>query len=282
MLDDYDLHGHDWLKLMYDMREMWIPVYNYDTFFAGMTTTGRSEGMNSVFKDYFSLTTSLRHFITKFEQCLEAIVKRENAEDYITEHTDRVMEDGSPFILMHAAKVYTRNIYDKFKKELMKAQSELKIYSETPSSEHNVYIIRSRKIGDHVEWHVRLNLTTLEGHSECKRFEFMGIPCRHLLKVFLRHDIDEIPQKILLRRWMKGANQYRTMDGNSIISTSKNSKMLKVMHGFQLANQLVAQSLEADECFTMLVDTFTSLSEKFAELKKKREEQVTRNTTPNE
>ncbi|KAL5701742.1 hypothetical protein ACHQM5_027051 [Ranunculus cassubicifolius] len=227
-----------------------------------MTTTGRSEGMNSVFKDYFSLTTSLRHFITKFEHCLEAIAIRESAEDYITEHTDRVMEDGSPFILMHAAKVYTRNVYDKFKKELMKAQSELKIYSESPSSEHNVYIVRSRKIGDHVEWHVTLNLTTLEGHCECKKF-------------------DEIPQKFILRRRMKGANQYRTMDSNNIVSTSKNSNLLKVMHGSQLANQLVAQSLEADECFTMLVDTFTSLSEKFADLKKKREEKATPNTTPN-
>ncbi|KAH9802382.1 hypothetical protein KPL71_001363 [Citrus sinensis] len=42
--------------------------------------------------------------------------------------------------------------------------------------------------------------------------QFMGIPCRHILKVFVRLDIDLIPDHFTLSRWKQEANKFRIMD----------------------------------------------------------------------
>ena len=35
----YGLERNEWLEGLYDIRESWVPVYNRNTFFAGMNTT---------------------------------------------------------------------------------------------------------------------------------------------------------------------------------------------------------------------------------------------------
>ena len=47
LIEEYGLETNEWLQQLYDIRESWVPVYNRDTFFAVMNTTGRSEGVNS-------------------------------------------------------------------------------------------------------------------------------------------------------------------------------------------------------------------------------------------
>lgn len=39
----YDLVGNSWLNQLYEIRERWAPIYHLDIFYAGMSTTGRSE-----------------------------------------------------------------------------------------------------------------------------------------------------------------------------------------------------------------------------------------------
>ena len=73
----YNLTENPWLKHIYDIRNKWVPIYHLDTFYAGMNTTGRSEGMNSIYKGFFSRHTTLREFALKNEQSLERMVVRE-------------------------------------------------------------------------------------------------------------------------------------------------------------------------------------------------------------
>ncbi|KAL3509230.1 hypothetical protein ACH5RR_028631 [Cinchona calisaya] len=54
MLDKYDLQDNDWLKRMFDIKEKWALVYGRGTFCADMTTTQRSESMNSGIEGYQS------------------------------------------------------------------------------------------------------------------------------------------------------------------------------------------------------------------------------------
>ena len=54
------------------IRESWVPVYNRGTFFAGMNTIGRSEGVNSFFDGFVTSTTNLKDFIVKYEQALKS------------------------------------------------------------------------------------------------------------------------------------------------------------------------------------------------------------------
>jgi transposase-like protein len=47
MIEDFELRDNEWLKGLFDERFRWVPVYLRDTFWAGMSTTQRSESMNS-------------------------------------------------------------------------------------------------------------------------------------------------------------------------------------------------------------------------------------------
>ncbi|XP_026377901.1 protein FAR-RED IMPAIRED RESPONSE 1-like [Papaver somniferum] len=54
MIDKYNLSNNEWLKDLYEDKERWVPCYLKGTFWAGMSSTQRSESMNS-----FSTDTSV-------------------------------------------------------------------------------------------------------------------------------------------------------------------------------------------------------------------------------
>ncbi|KAG5557782.1 hypothetical protein RHGRI_007884 [Rhododendron griersonianum] len=83
----------------------------------GMNTTRRSEGVNSFFDGFVTSTTNLKEFVVKDDQALKRIVKRENDEDFESEHKFRIVNDNE-FLLKHGAKIYTRNVFNKFNDEM--------------------------------------------------------------------------------------------------------------------------------------------------------------------
>ncbi|XP_022847495.1 protein FAR1-RELATED SEQUENCE 5-like [Olea europaea var. sylvestris] len=52
MIDTYDLHNNTWLSGLYENRSRWVPCYFKTSFWAGMSTTQRSESMNAFFDGY--------------------------------------------------------------------------------------------------------------------------------------------------------------------------------------------------------------------------------------
>ncbi|CAN6226089.1 unnamed protein product, partial [Urochloa humidicola] len=52
-------------------------------------------------------------------------------------------------------------------------------------------------------------------HLSTRKFEFMGIPCCHMLKVLDFRNIKELPKKYLLKRWRRTAKSANEdMEGN--------------------------------------------------------------------
>ena len=64
---EYGLTDHDWLNDMYQIRDMWIPIFSKNIFFANMTTSQRSESINAFVKGYVTKKTALKEFFTQFE-----------------------------------------------------------------------------------------------------------------------------------------------------------------------------------------------------------------------
>ncbi|XP_022880776.1 protein FAR1-RELATED SEQUENCE 5-like [Olea europaea var. sylvestris] len=95
MLDTYDLHDNDWLSRLYENRNRWVPCYLKTTFLAGMSTTQRSESMNTFFDGYVHLKTSLKQFVEQYERALRSKVEKEfqigiysgGGEEMSVEHT---------------------------------------------------------------------------------------------------------------------------------------------------------------------------------------------------
>ncbi|XP_074352899.1 protein FAR1-RELATED SEQUENCE 5-like [Apium graveolens] len=57
LVDKYGLEDHVWLNDMYVIKDKWIRAYTKQHFSAGMTTTSRSESMNSFFDEYVKAST---------------------------------------------------------------------------------------------------------------------------------------------------------------------------------------------------------------------------------
>ncbi|XP_010675536.2 protein FAR1-RELATED SEQUENCE 5-like [Beta vulgaris subsp. vulgaris] len=56
----FSLEEYKWCQEMYDKRERWVPVYFKNEFWAGMSSTQRSEGMNFFFKGFVNINTTLK------------------------------------------------------------------------------------------------------------------------------------------------------------------------------------------------------------------------------
>ncbi|KAJ3683248.1 hypothetical protein LUZ60_013475 [Juncus effusus] len=66
-----------WFETMYELRNKWVPLYVKKYFWAGMSTTQRSESMNAFFKDFITKHTTLFIFVGKVDQALREKFEKE-------------------------------------------------------------------------------------------------------------------------------------------------------------------------------------------------------------
>ncbi|XP_073138452.1 protein FAR1-RELATED SEQUENCE 5-like [Henckelia pumila] len=82
MLDMYELQNNDWLIGLFRERTRWVPCFLRTSFWAGMSTTQRSESMNSFFDGYVHSKTSLKQFVEQYERALRSKVEKEFQADF--------------------------------------------------------------------------------------------------------------------------------------------------------------------------------------------------------
>ncbi|XP_059454921.1 protein FAR-RED IMPAIRED RESPONSE 1-like [Corylus avellana] len=82
LLVTYNLEDNDWLRGLYNERASWIPSYLKWVFWAGMTTTQRSESMNAFFDGYVHPTTTLKQFVDQYDSALRKKVENERIADF--------------------------------------------------------------------------------------------------------------------------------------------------------------------------------------------------------
>ncbi|GAV78327.1 hypothetical protein CFOL_v3_21795 [Cephalotus follicularis] len=64
MVERFEVNDNEWLQSIYN-------DYMRDTFFAGMSTTQRSESINSFFDKYVGRKTTLKEFVDQYKVGLE-------------------------------------------------------------------------------------------------------------------------------------------------------------------------------------------------------------------
>ncbi|KAM4110768.1 hypothetical protein ACJW30_05G017000 [Castanea mollissima] len=176
----YGLERNEWVEGLYNIRESWVPVYNRNTFFAGMNTIQRSESINAFFDSFVNSRTTLKDFVVKFAKAVDSRYKKERKEDFDSRHKTPSLVIGSK-IEHQAASIYTRTILSKFQKELV-------------SSNH---FTKEKVEKNGTFYRYKLNLESKVCECDCQLFEFMGI----VKNVF------QIPSHYILRRWTKEANK---------------------------------------------------------------------------
>ncbi|KAL3846337.1 hypothetical protein ACJIZ3_003740 [Penstemon smallii] len=203
MLDKYGLQTNDWLERMFKKKEKWALVYGRQVFCADITSTQRSEIMNSVLKKYVSHKYNLLQFFHHFTRLIDNRRYREMEADLRTNHSTPKLS-FSVEILKHARTIYTHEVFKLFQKELSKAHgAKLEIVGDGGIiSQYKITPFRKK-----YEHDVTYDASNGKVLCSCKKFEFAGILCSHSLKVLTLQNIVEIPELYIKKRWTKKAKR---------------------------------------------------------------------------
>ncbi|XP_023766136.2 protein FAR1-RELATED SEQUENCE 5-like [Lactuca sativa] len=134
----YELESNCWISDMYNQRIHWAKPFLKDIFFAGMTTTGRSESINSFFDGFVNSKTMLNEFVVQYDKAVESRRAAEEDEDFKTMNSRPVLSSVHP-IEAKAGQCYTRKMFDTFKKEWTEAITNLSHNTLTKTTEERTY-----------------------------------------------------------------------------------------------------------------------------------------------
>nr|XP_043625847.1 protein FAR1-RELATED SEQUENCE 6-like [Erigeron canadensis] len=206
MMKDYNLEKNEWLCYLFNDRKRWVPIYVKKWFWAGMSTTQRSESMNAFFDAYVNSKTSLRQFVEQYDNALKSKVEKETSADHDSlNYSYRLISGLNIEKQFHEA--YTNEIFNLFQDELrgMMFCNHILIKTNGTLSIFHVTDIVERKHGGKkkVVYSVSYDALECDIKCSCHLFEFRGIVCKHMLKVLIEMEVQEIPSHYILSRWRK-------------------------------------------------------------------------------
>ncbi|KAF1860585.1 hypothetical protein Lal_00021629, partial [Lupinus albus] len=198
MVYNLDLSKDHHIVSLYSHRQFWALAYLKDYFFAGMTTTGRSESINSYIKKFLHVNTSLVDFVNQVGVAVN--IRNQAGEEARMRQKYHNPQIRTSFpIEEHASNILTPYVF-----ELLQHEIELSSKYAATKIDNDSYIVRH---------HTKLNggrlVSLIKEKDEesircsCREFEFCGILCRHAIRVLLKNDYFCLPEKYLPSRWRR-------------------------------------------------------------------------------
>ncbi|GMP67967.1 hypothetical protein CsSME_00027751 [Camellia sinensis var. sinensis] len=197
MLTKFNLYDNEWLGVLYHEQHRWVLVYVKDIFWAGMSTTQRSENMNAFFNGYVNPKTTLKQFVEQYDNALRSKVEKEKKSDFKSRHKlfDCLTTYGFEKQFQQA---YTNAKFKEVQGELKRLVycQALIVKEEGAICTYNVQeaMVVCDKM-KHVDFVVYFNAIECEVQCMCQLFQFRGIMCAHSLAMLVRRCINEVPSK---------------------------------------------------------------------------------------
>jgi len=93
----FSLVDNQWLTSLYEERHRWVPIYLKRHFWAGLSTTQRSESVNTFFDGYINSMTTLQQFVQQYDNALQHKWEKEKEDDFASLNT--VIHCGSQSLM---------------------------------------------------------------------------------------------------------------------------------------------------------------------------------------
>ncbi|XP_073130821.1 protein FAR1-RELATED SEQUENCE 5-like [Henckelia pumila] len=182
-----NLEKNDWLSLMYEMRHKWVPTYFNHIFSAGMSSSQRSESSHSFFK------RTLKH-----QRHNELVADHIDINEHPKIKTKWPME-------AQMVKVYTKKKWVEFQCEMIESDGYY-VQQASMGVESVVYNVMNFQSSSSTKPRVLMHDKQKDHIScSCMKFDFEGIPCRHMLAFFRINQVSQLPDKYILKRWTREA-----------------------------------------------------------------------------
>ncbi|XP_074332775.1 protein FAR1-RELATED SEQUENCE 5-like [Apium graveolens] len=193
---------------MYAIRTQWIGAYMKQHFSADMTTTSRSESTNSFFDEYVQSSTGLKEFIENSQKALETQYLKEVKADYDSEQLEmRLVLHSS--LEMHASEIYTKEMFKRFQKELMKSTCYIvNSVKNNGTYMSKLYLVEKATLPENCRRKYRVTVFMYEKiQCSCKKFEHSGMICKHIIRYLDKKQKIKIPKSLIIGRWIINGNK---------------------------------------------------------------------------
>ncbi|XP_021846842.2 protein FAR1-RELATED SEQUENCE 5-like [Spinacia oleracea] len=215
VMDKYN-QRQGWMLDAYDKRRQWAPAYNRGKFWAGMSSTQRSEGMNRTFKIHVNLDCGLTQFIKNYEFCMKIKAEEESKDNHNSiDKPPKLDVDKSVLAEYVLHTVYTNEMFAAVVNE-RKGLTHTNVTKTNAIGSLVLYRADEKLTSSHwrkrfKSYVVKVDKVKGEVSCSCQLFEFRGILCRHILKAMGVEDFQFIPEKYILDRWMKQVRSYESV-----------------------------------------------------------------------
>lgn len=143
----------------------------------------------------------------------------EAQKDLASFHPEQLLKTNS--ILEKQAGIIYRAAFEMFQMELIEALHQYAVKVQD-GSYTKYYVERD---GDPRTRHtVVYNIAENKAWCDCCRFSFSGVPCRHVLAVFISADVAMLPEPCITKRWTKKAKTGRSLWG--VVSKMKSATQI--------------------------------------------------------
>ncbi|XP_023734200.1 protein FAR1-RELATED SEQUENCE 5-like [Lactuca sativa] len=209
----YNIESNSWINDMYNQRIHWAKAFLKDVFFAGMTTSGRSESIHSFFDGFVNSKTMLNEFVLQYDKAVDSRRAAEEDEDFKTMNSSPILSSVHP-IEAKVGHFYTRKMFEVFKKEWIEANCNLTHETLSKTTKEIKYRVGQLNI-DKRHW--RINIFRFMDHvnvtCSCAKYETYGILCKHSLYVMKKRHVENLPDHYILPRWTLSV-RYKVGNGN--------------------------------------------------------------------
>ncbi|XP_028091452.1 protein FAR1-RELATED SEQUENCE 5-like [Camellia sinensis] len=121
-VDKYGRHNNKWIAYVYCKRTLWAEAYLHGHFFAGAKSTQRCKSMNAFLNRFLKVRLRLFEFVRAYDRALARLRHNEAKAQSETENTTPILSTGMKRIERHAADIFTRAIFFKFREQIKSEQ----------------------------------------------------------------------------------------------------------------------------------------------------------------
>jgi zinc finger SWIM domain-containing protein 3 len=246
MVDKYGLRKNKWIEDVFNIRQMWAEPYLRGIFFADCRSTQRCEGLNAMLKKaYDDRSSTFIKFLKSYFRWLGSLRVTTITAEYKSNYTTEILTTPLQEIEAHALRIFTRNIFLRFRDNIVAQgalhHAEITIATYQNTHTYNVLDHGNPGVTRTTTYHASAN----HFQCDCRFFESVGYPCKHIIYVMKCVGVNNIPDSCYNLRWTPGISSHlRDLNLKEIFSSAREM----IRHGFlnSKAKEMISVAMKTE------------------------------------
>ncbi|XP_040994243.1 protein FAR1-RELATED SEQUENCE 6-like [Juglans microcarpa x Juglans regia] len=262
MITTYNLQENAWLQSLYTERTYWAPVFLKGIFWAGMSTTQRSESMNAFFEGYVHARTNLKEFVDQFDNALRKKIENKNAADFYSFNVTIPIVSISPLEKIFQA-TYTNSKFREVQKEIVGMLGVLPTLHRKDGVIATYYVEDEIEVDDFIKevtQMVYFNEAEVDVKCSCSLFEMKGILFRHALAIMRVNKVKKVPKKYILDRWRKDIKRIYTLIRSTYDSVDARPEVSRYSRILKVCYDVATNAASCDEHADDMIDKLHTMN----------------------